>query len=315
VIKPETAMEQLFFTTARLQCQKSDEAWSGTGFFTTIPVTNGDDQAILVTNRHVVSSPGIGNADEIQIIAPAGLPPYESDRPMFGQSATLTVQNPTFETHVNDKVDVAAMLINELPFNGPYRLYTKSLPVEYFINDDALDTLDALEEVTFIGYPSAIYDTVNMTPIARHGWTATPVSLDYAGDPAFLIDASVFPGSSGSPVFIVNKGSYTHRLGATIPVMHRVILLGIVAAVYQREEEGRLIPALNLPRVTVNQPLNLGIVYKTRTILETIDKLLAANGMSRRPTDPLAPSDLAPVSTPAISPAIAPNQDTTSDNS
>jgi hypothetical protein len=43
----------------------------------------------------------------------------------------------------------------------------------------------------------------------RRGMTATPPQLDYCGRPTFLIDASVFGGSSGSPVFL----DITHARG------------------------------------------------------------------------------------------------------
>jgi V8-like Glu-specific endopeptidase len=63
------------------------------------------------------------------------------------------------------------------------------------------DDLDAIERIIFVGYPNGMYDRKNYTPILRQGITATPFHLDYDGLPAFLIDASVFPGSSGSPVY------------------------------------------------------------------------------------------------------------------
>lgn len=47
-----------------------------------------------------------------------------------------------------------------------------------------------------------------MSPIARvHA--APPIFNDDIGVPAFLIDALVFPGSSGSPAVLFDRGSYT----------------------------------------------------------------------------------------------------------
>ena len=209
------------------------------------------------------------------------MPGQDVDQPLLGQHSFIGVHSPAFGTHEDDDVDVAVMKINGLSHEGPNPLYVKPFPIEYLLNDGPLETLDAIEQVTFIGYPNGIYDSVNMTPIARRGWTATPVSLDYGGQPVFLIDASVFPGSSGSPVLVVNKGSYTHRLGATVAVKYRGVLLGIVSSGYLHETTGKLVPALKLPHVSVKQMMNLGIIYKTRTILETIDQFLASNSLSR----------------------------------
>lgn len=82
-------------------------------------------------------------------------------------------------------------------------------------NVKAIEEIDLIETVTFFGYPNGIWDTANFLPIARRGVTATPISIDFQGKKQFLIDASVFPGSSGSPVFIINTGMYTNKFGQT----------------------------------------------------------------------------------------------------
>src|SRR5437763_136516 len=48
------------------------------------------------------------------------------------------------------------------------------------------------------------------------GVTANPLQADYDGRPVFLIDASVFPGSSGSPVVICNQGGFATRQGFAV---------------------------------------------------------------------------------------------------
>ena len=90
-----------------------------------------------------------------------------------------------------------------------------------------MSDLAALEEITFIGYPSGLYDEKNKPPLIRRGITATPIWNDYQGEKAFLIDASVFPGSSGSPVFIFNQGSYS--TGDGIVIGSRLYFVGVVS--------------------------------------------------------------------------------------
>ncbi len=298
MITPRTATEQLFFVTAHLQCQKPGNGWSGTGFFVRVPITHGDDQVLLITNRHVLSDPDLGTAETVHIITPAANPANPSN-PLFGHPAILIAKEPVFQSHSKPDIDVAVMGINDLPIVHPNNPFIKTLPADMLTNDEALAQLDAIELVTFIGYPNALYDTVNMTPIARRGWTATPISLDHNGKPMFLIDASVFPGSSGSPVFVVNPGSYTDRQGNLIfgggP---RIVLLGIVAAVYLHATTGELVPALNLPKVAVKQVMNLGIVYKMRTIVEAIDQFLACKGLARAQQSGVTPT-VAPADPPA----------------
>jgi hypothetical protein len=105
--------------------------------------------------------------------------------------------------------------------------------------------------------------------------TATHPAVDFRGTPTFLLDASVFPGSSGSPVLIYNKGAIpTSKTGATT-IGTRVVFLGILASVFFREQEGRLeshpVPTAQGDVPVTQEMLDLGIVFKARTIREAID--------------------------------------------
>jgi Trypsin-like peptidase domain len=300
MLKPVTPAEQLFFVTARLQCQKANNAWSGTGFFVTVPLSDGGNQLLLVTNRHVVSPPEFGDADQLQIITP-GTSPNDVSMPEFGSKAVAVAQPPKFFAHQDTAVDVAVMGMSGLQLLGTYQPFIKAIPIDMFANDAVLADMDAIEQVTFIGYPNALHDTANMTPIARRGWTATPISLDYNNQPQFLIDASVFPGSSGSPVFSLSSGTHTNRNGSImIGGGPRISLLGIVARVHLHTTTGDIIPAIDLPKVAMQQVMNLGVVYKTRTILETIDQFLSINGLSRNIATAPAATAAAPVDPPDI---------------
>jgi hypothetical protein len=274
MIEPTSPAEQLFFVTGRVQCMAGVTAWSGTGFFVSVPVDDGSTRMIFVTNKHVLDG-----AQAVQIITPAASNELPI-RPLFGQSTVVYVQSPSFATHSDLGIDVAAMVLDGQPILGPHQPYIKNLPVQMLTNEPEIAKLDAIEPITFIGYPNALYDQFNMTPIARRGWTATPISLDHNDKPCFLIDASVFKGSSGSPVFVLDTGSYAARGGGLV-IGGRMVLLGIVAAVHLQATTGELVPTAALPGVSVNQPINLGIVYKACTILETIDGLLSSIGLKR----------------------------------
>lgn len=70
--------------------------------------------------------------------------------------------------------------------------------------------------VTFIGYPNGLYEFTSLLPIVRQGYAATAMHIDHGGKPTFLIDAFVFPGSSGSPVFLVPRPSAPDKFGNII---------------------------------------------------------------------------------------------------
>lgn len=136
------------------------------------------------------------------------------------------------------------------------------------------EQVDALEPITLLGYPSGLYDLANYLPIARKGTTATPPNIDYNGHPTFLIDAAVFPGSSGSPVLIAEKSP----TGSGGP---RLLLLGVLSGIYERQipidEDGQ--PSTS----TVQAALNIGLVHKASVIDQLVDKYLAAQSLKRFP--------------------------------
>jgi len=98
-----------------------------------------------------------------------------------------------------------------------------------------------------------------------------------------LIDASVFSGSSGGPVFILNQGIYTWKFGAT-EIGSRLLFIGVVAAVFFKTQLNEIIP---VPAPTQTQPMSrrqemidLGIVFKARTVVETVDAFLVAKAVA-----------------------------------
>ena len=143
------------------------------------------------------------------------------------------------------------------------------------------EDIDAVEDIVFVGYPNDIYDRRNLLPVVRRGITATPVSIDFEGKPAFLIDASIFPGSSGSPVFLCNIGSYSPK-GKGLIAGSRIFFLGVVASVFIRKDFNTIelieIPTGKIPVVATTQRLDLGIVYKSIVIKELIEEFLKTRG-------------------------------------
>ena len=121
----------------------------------------------------------------------------------------------------------------------------------------------------FIGYPSGVWDHVNLMPIMRRGTTATPMALNFEGRAEFLIDAAVYPGSSGSPVFV-------YQPDVLRPNQSRKFLFaGVIAAVFFREEANQLVPgpvpAHQNGVVMGSEMIDLGLVIKSEAVIEVIE--------------------------------------------
>lgn len=134
--------------------------------------------------------------------------------------------------------------------------------------------MDAVEDLLMVGYPNSLMDETNHLPIVRKGITATPYVVDYDGQAEFLIDASVFPGSSGSPVFLIDR----HKQESD-PTM-RVLLLGILSSGFVRsttQEVTRIqIPTCETSVVTISEMLDLGVVIKSTKLAELVNMWLEA---------------------------------------
>lgn len=278
MIKPESIFENILFTTVRIEASLPDNSTStGTGFVFNYE-KNDKQYLFVVTNKHVIKN---------SIKGKLAFNLSDGEKPILGKVFTINYSN--FESqwigHPQDDIDVAIMpfapVLNEL-YNKGVQIFFKSITSDLIPSDKLLrEDIDAVEDIVFVGYPNDIYDRRNLLPVVRRGITATPVSIDFEGKPAFLIDASIFPGSSGSPVFLCNIGSYSPK-GKGLIAGSRIFFLGIVASVFTRKDLNNIelidIPTGKIPVVATTQMLDLGIVYKSIVIKELIEEFLKARG-------------------------------------
>lgn len=273
-IKPESIFENILFTTVRIEATLTNNSISiGTGFIFNY-VKNDKQYLFVVTNKHVIKDSTQGKLTFNQ---------SDGEKPILGK--VFTIDYPNFENqwigHSRQDIDVTilpfAPVLNELSQKG-IQIFFKAITPDLIPTDEVLmEKINAVEDIIFVGYPSNIYDKRNLMPVVRKGITATPVSVDFEGKPVFIIDASIFPGSSGSPVFLCNIGSYSPK-GKGLVVGSRVLFLGVVASVFIRKDLNTIelidIPTGKIPIVATTQMVDLGIVYKSIVIKELIEEFL-----------------------------------------
>lgn len=237
---------QLMYTTVPIFSKNIDGTQSsGTGFIYSIIESENVTIPLIITNYHVLEKTKEGFVE--LHLAEGDMPSKTSIRVKFDNSV---IKNKLGELDL-----VAIPLASTL-----YDLYKKNIKVFYrtvsadmIPNRNQLEELAAIENITFIGYPNGLYDEVNKMSIVRQGITATPIWNSFKGKEEFLIDAGVFPGSSGSPVFIYNRGTFPIKDG--IAAGNRLIFVGILAQTMLKNSSD-----------SHQDYLNLGIVINSKAM-------------------------------------------------
>lgn len=121
-----------------------------------------------------------------------------------------------------------------------------------------------------VGYPIGLEDEINNFPIFRKGYTATHPAIDFKGNKIGLVDMACFPGSSGSPIFILNENSYTDKKGTLHVGTSRIFLLGILYSgpFLPESEKIEIEPKKTILSIMTKQMIHLGYYIKSSELFE-----------------------------------------------
>lgn len=270
-----TISEKLSYSTIRIECQyKNGTKGTGTGFFFNFLENKETGEYIptIVTNKHVIKDSIKG-----KIIFTKS-----DDEGKPKDTEHLPIDFNTFESlwkfHDDKDVDLCALPIAQILKKieeSNQKVFFILLNKDLIPNQETIDDTTAVEEILMIGYPNGIWDTYNNKPILRRGITATHPKFDYCGKKEIMIDAACFPGSSGSPIFILNEGVFKTKK-RSLSAGDRIIFLGILYAAPQHNAKGEIqiidVPTVQKPIAISRIPNNLGIIIKSERLLELEQK-------------------------------------------
>ncbi len=247
-MKFDVFQEQIFFATVRIE--KPIKNSMGTGFLVRIPSRKeGQEYVFLVSNKHVLTDP----KDEVRMIFHKkndieNIPELEENIPL----AINEIADGAYYAHPDPNIDLACLNLSSI-FNLGIKIYHRTLRLDLFADFTEYD-LQAGNEVVFVGYPENRYDQVHNLPILRGGRIASLPKIDFEKKPFFLIDAQVFGGSSGSPVFTILNKKYR--------------FIGVVCATMIKQQELQITEALAAS--VVNQIIGIGLVLKAAHVKELL---------------------------------------------
>jgi len=266
--------EVIRMSTIRIECEVPNGVSAGTGFFWRTFECNGVYGEVIVTNKHVIKDATLGRLRFTLANA-------NGRGPDMGNIFTLEI--PEFEKlwihHPDPKIDIAVLpAVPILAFAAKKTgrpIFVGSYGEELCPTDTQIHKMCGAEKVLIVGYPNGIWDHVNNQPVMRSGILASGYEYDWMGKPEFLVDAAIYSGSSGSPVFICDIGSVQTRDGTTMGAS-RILFLGVIHSTYLHTAEGIPEPApIPTGKTMVSVPNNLGIAIKAEKVRELSAELNA----------------------------------------
>jgi len=227
------AIDQFYISVARLTTHYYDDRGNinpciikyGTGFFFTK-----NNNLFLITNRHVIIK-----EDESYF-------PNALRMPLHTNPANLR-QNADFDIHLYNgskrlwrEPSISSADVIAIPLVGKNFINTQDFLIKSFSPVNFLPPniqLQIGEDVLVMGYPlGEYYDSINNLPIVRNGIISSPYPVPFRGNPYFLVDARLHPGTSGSPVTTKFKNTWLTEDSLDISSGFSFYLLGINASTF-----------------------------------------------------------------------------------
>lgn len=279
MIEPVTPTEQMMYCTTRIvgYVGGSKSVFkTGTGFFYNFPADGGQAVPVLITNKHVVDG-----TSSLEFLVHATT---VKDAKQPDTNAGISSTAAEFIPHPNPKIDLCGVPIGPVASTMTPTPFFRSLDPSLVKSNAQLKELTAVEDVLMVGYPNGLWDATNNFPLIRRGITASHPAIDFNVDgvPTTVVDVASFPGSSGSPVFIYNAGTYSDKTGNTI-IGNRIIFLGILFSGPTFQSDGTIvikdIPTANVPIPQLTMMMNLGYIIKANELAALGSAIFATFGI------------------------------------
>lgn len=252
-MKLDKFQEHAFFITVRIVSVRNSDAGAsiGTGFLfrAFLDEEKKDGVTLLISNKHVFDNPK--NSVEFNF----HVKDANDSAPLLTKTVTLSSDNfkNNYLPHPDDKIDLACVNVSKIT-TPEFNIFFKCIDESFILECSDLEIMPG-DEAWFVGYPQGRFDEVHNLPILRRGYIASPPSIDFNGNKEFLVDANVFPGSSGSPVFTSFKGRFR--------------LIGVISQVMIKDSRIQKVNSV-ISEFGVKQEIGLGIVIKSECIIDLI---------------------------------------------
>lgn len=255
---PTSLSETLMYSTVRLT---ASDGSTGTGFFfefrfggTTVP--------IIVTNKHVVNY----NQNEL-VSFKLHTGSYEN-KSIDSKSIDITLSTHWIFHKTHDLCFCYLVpLISQIKQRHNKDVFYIPITENIIYSNSKLEDLCAIESVTMVGYPKGLWNEKENLPLFRRGITSCHPAIDFNDPGVGIVDMACFPGSSGSPIFILNDNAYSDKKGNTY-MESRIVFLGVLYAGPVMTIDGEIVAQTQQNIVSKSSiMINLGYYAKANELL------------------------------------------------
>lgn len=237
------------------QMQGGQPVGTATGFF-----YESGGNVYLVTNRHVVIDEKANvRPDSLRLrlhVSPDDTTKnVDFDVPLYKNENAMWHVHPTYP---KPPIDVAVVTVDQAALKKDH--FFKVLSSATFLPEKLV--IVPGEDVMVIGFPRGVSDVQNNLPLIRNTMIASAYGVPFQGQPMFLIDANLHPGTSGSPVVTKPKNAWQDTDGNLgFYTGTPMYLLGVHSATLSVKVQG------------ADEALGLGAVWYAAVIQEIIDSI------------------------------------------
>lgn len=276
--------EPWIFSVVYIANTSTDKA--GTGFLISRKVNKDDIKVFLISNKHILELKQLSGklGEDKEAKAKIIINKLEGEEIKILSIEVVLRDKDGKEYihgHPDKNIDVAA--IDFTGYISENRALKPGLKIG-FIAEERFATKEKLKEnfvtigdrVIILGYPLNLVEGGHSIPIARNGVIASDPIYNFRSIPAILIDSTMVRGSSGSPVFLpILPYKWTSTTNVNTFEVTQATLLGIISQLvpdWTMEIKKTIIFGKEPETVSVVDVANMGILFKTETISETIDE-------------------------------------------
>lgn len=249
-MEPDLAIDVMESTVKIEQSLGSGGRTIGTGFLVSDVDTQGRSRVTLITARHVL--------DDMPLVSTSiGFRIRDPNSNWVYSPVELTIRDPQGRPlwTAHPERDIAAIVVA-----APHAFTDTAISIDRLAGAPAAGptALAPGDEMMSPGFPRGLSSDTAGFPILRVGRIASYPSDPTSGPTTFLVDFSVYPGNSGSPVFTRPTSSGSD---------------GVIAGVLTQQVQ------------VDQQALGIGVVVHARFVRETLGMLDGRAPNGSRPSD------------------------------